>query len=370
MSDEKFMQRAIDLAYKGTGYVSPNPRVGAVVVQNGKIIGEGWHKRYGEPHAEVNAIKNSKTNTFEDCTMFVNLEPCSHFGKTPPCADLIVEKKFSKVVIGMQDPNPLVAGRGIKRLKDAGIEVQVGVLEAESKWLNRAFIKNIVWGSPYINLKIAQSIDGIIALEDFTSKYITSQKSREYVHFLRSEADAVLVGKNTALHDDPGLTVREVEGRDPKRIVIDRKLELSPDLKLFNDHIKKQTYICCDKRAYKSKRADELRNEGINIIRVETERKKGVVISDLLKKLKEHHIMNILVEGGASIFSSFVNENLVDELNVFIAPKIIGKGIGGFNKINISSLDQAYNFYLHNHKNFGEDILLTYLKDLNLKDKK
>ncbi len=233
--DELFMQRAIELAQLGIGAVSPNPRVGCLVVHDNKIIGEGWHQKFGEAHAEVNAINSVKDlSLLKESTIYVNLEPCSHEGKTPPCSDLLIKHQVKKVVIANTDTNPLVAGRGVEKLKKAGIAIMTGVLEKEGRELNRRFFTFMEKKRPYIILKWAQTSDGFIAQKNFESKWITNELSRQLVHRWRSEEDAVLVGTRTASHDNPSLTVRDWSGRNPTRIVIDRFLRLNDKLQLFD----------------------------------------------------------------------------------------------------------------------------------------
>ncbi len=360
---EKFMERALELALNGTGYVSPNPRVGAVIVEDEKIIGEGWHKAFGNKHAEIEAIENSQRSNFENCTLFVTLEPCTHFGKTPPCTDTIIEKKFSKVVIGMIDPNPVVAGSGVQKLKDAGIEVISGVLESECKWMNRFFSKYIQSKIPYVILKVAQSLDGNIALKSGVSQWITCHESRKYSHYLRSEVDAVLVGKNTTLLDNPSLTVRDVKGRNPMKVVLDSYLTLPLDLKLFKSEERNKTIICCSTNASTSRKAEILKLAGIKILPIELYQNNKVTLEQILIDLAEQFkISSIVVEGGAEIFSSFLERNLVDEIQLFIAPMIIGSGIQSFKNLQVNKLDLAPKFDVKKIENSGTDIHIVLTK--------
>ncbi|NTU53249.1 MAG: bifunctional diaminohydroxyphosphoribosylaminopyrimidine deaminase/5-amino-6-(5-phosphoribosylamino)uracil reductase RibD, partial [Chlorobiaceae bacterium] len=224
--DAAFMGRCLELAARGEGSVSPNPMVGSVIVHKGRIIGEGWHQRYGEAHAEVNAIASvADQSLLSDSTLYVNLEPCSHFGKTPPCADLIVDRRISRVVVGCTDPHEKVAGKGITRLREAGIVVTVGVLEAESERLNEAFMTAHRKGRPFVVLKTAQTLDGRIATSTGASKWITGGDSRSEVHRLRSLHDAVMCGASTVLADDAELTVRHCEGCQPLRVLLDSRLQ-------------------------------------------------------------------------------------------------------------------------------------------------
>ncbi|MDQ1266094.1 MAG: diaminohydroxyphosphoribosylaminopyrimidine deaminase, partial [Bacteroidota bacterium] len=271
MTDEQIMNHVNKLALRGSGYVSPNPRVGAVIVKNGKIISEGWHRQFGESHAEVDAIENSGMDNFEDCELFVNLEPCSYQGKTPPCADLIIDKKFSRVVIGTLDPNPLVSGKGIRKLEAADINVKIGVLENDCKWVNRYFFKHITTGLPYITAKAAQSLDGCIATSLGESKWISCDESRRRSHLLRSEIDAVLIGRTTASTDNPKLTVRNVSGRNQKRIILDSKLALPLDIDTLRDANRINTIICCKQDSAETRKAENLRLAGVHVLPIKAD---------------------------------------------------------------------------------------------------
>lgn len=312
--DKVFMKRALDLATLGIGSVSPNPRVGAVVVYENKIIGEGWHQQFGGPHAEVNAINSVEDKTLlRESTVYVNLEPCSHHGKTPPCADLLIQHSVKKVVVANLDSNPLVAGEGIKKLRRAGIEVITGILEQEGCELNKRFFTFIQNKRPYIILKWAQTADGFIAQSNYDSKWISNEFSRQLVHKWRAEEDAVLVGSKTAMHDNPQLNVREWSGRDPVRIVIDRHLRLSESLKVFDGT---QHTIC-----YNQLKHDERPN--LSVIRLDEEN----FILKLLHDLFKRNIQSIIVEGGAQALSLFIENNFWDEARVVTATKTFGKGI-------------------------------------------
>ena len=258
--DEFFMRRAMELATLGLGKVSPNPLVGCVVVHDNKIIGEGWHKLYGSAHAEVNAIDSViDKNLLQESTVYVNLEPCSHYGKTPPCADLLVSHKVKRVVIANVDPNPKVAGTGINKLMEAGIEVGRGVLEEKGNDLNKRFFCAFRKQRPYVILKWAETADGFIARENYDSKWISNEFSRQLVHKWRSEEDAILVGKNTALYDNPKLNVRNWTGRDPIRVVIDHNLSLPEELELMSKS--EQQTIC-----YNTERDEE---KGIALVKLD-----------------------------------------------------------------------------------------------------
>lgn len=358
INDEEIMRMCLQLAKKGSGFVSPNPLVGCVIVKDGNIIGKGYHKKYGQPHAEINAIIDAKKNGFsiEDATVYVNLEPCSHKGKTSSCADALISEKIGKVRIGMKDPYEEVNGKGIKKLKAAGIEVKVGILEDECKDLNKFFVKFVTAKLPYVSLKIAQSIDGKIALNNYKSQWITGEASRKYVHKLRSEYDVVLIGKNTAKYDNPSLTVRDVRGRTPYRIVIDKNSTLPENLKLFTDDDKEKTFVVS---GISKKSVTKIYNE--NIIRVK-EKDQKLVLKDILKKFYAMNIASVLVEGGANLYSQFAKTDLFDDIFLFIAPKIIGKGISSFNDFEISKLSGAKSLKLESTKTFDKDLLIYYKK--------
>ena len=307
------MQRALDLAERGKGAVRPNPLVGCVLVHEGKIIGEGYHEQYGGPHAEVNAIASvTDPKLLADATAYVSLEPCSHWGKTPPCANLLVEKGIKSVVVATLDPNPLVAGKGVKLLEEAGISVQVGLLEQEANWQNRRFFCQQEKHRPYLILKWAQTQDGFIARENFDSKWISSSQSRQLVHQWRAAEQAILVGKNTALHDNPRLNVRDWTGSDPIRVVLDSKLELPADLHLFDQQI---PTLC-----YNLLKSEKLTNlEWVQLPQLSLEA--------LMADLHARQIQSVLIEGGSQTIQQFLAAGLWDEARVFTAPIQFERGI-------------------------------------------
>ena len=314
------MELAIELAQKGAGKVNPNPMVGAVIVKDGTIIGEGYHEKYGEGHAEVNAFESLKEDP-SGATMYVTLEPCSHYGKTPPCVDKIIQSKIKRVVIGMIDPNPLVAGNGVDKLKRAGIEVKVGVLEDKCKKLNEIFIKYILTKNPYVVLKTAMSLDGKIATRNGESKWISSEKSRLQVHNLRNKFSAIMVGVNTVIKDNPELTCRIKNGNDPIRIIVDSTLRIPINSKVLQNKDNK-TIIATTKRASINS-MQELLKKNINVIIID-EKNGQVDLNALIKKLGELGIDSILLEGGSTLNYSALEENIVDKVMIYIAPKIIG----------------------------------------------
>ncbi|WP_228527769.1 bifunctional diaminohydroxyphosphoribosylaminopyrimidine deaminase/5-amino-6-(5-phosphoribosylamino)uracil reductase RibD [Pararhodonellum marinum] len=312
--DHLYMLRALELAEWGRGMVSPNPLVGCVIVHQDKIIGEGFHEKYGGPHAEPNAIGNvSEPSLLSESTLYVTLEPCSHFGKTPPCAPLLVERRIKRVVIATLDPNPLVAGRGIEMLQANGIEVTVGVMEAKARHQNRRFFTFMQENRPYVLLKWAQTRDGFVAKENYDSKWISNTHSRQLVHKWRAEEDAILVGTRTAKHDNPSLTVRDWDGRNPVRVVIDTRLELDPDLSLFDGN---QATIC-----YNLFKNESLPN--LEFVKLAQD----FSIKDLLNDLHQRKIQSIMVEGGAFLLQKFIEAELWDEARVFIGQVNFDKGI-------------------------------------------
>ncbi len=362
MNDESYIKLAIELAKKGIGKVSPNPLVGCVIVKNNRIIGAGYHEKFGGNHAEINAINNAKEN-LEGAALYVNLEPCSHHGKTPPCVDQIIEKKISRVVVGTLDMNPLVSGRGIKKLKAAGIEVKVGLLEQECIELNKFFFKYITKKLPYVTLKAAQTLDGKIADEFGNSKWISSLASRKYVHQLRSLYDAVLIGRKTVELDDPSLTVRLVEGRNPKKIVLDTELKINLKHKIFSSIKDGSLIIITSKKGLARKRKiKKLSLLGVKIIAVNQNEDKRLNLKSTLRELAKVGITSILVEGGSEIFSSLVKENLFDDIKLFIAPKILGNGLSAFNQIGNRTITSAFKLQFKNLEFFDDDLLVELTK--------
>lgn len=318
---EKYMKLALELAYKGKGKVSPNPMVGAVIVKDSKIIGSGYHKEYGREHAEINAI-NSSSEDISGSTMYVTLEPCSHYGKTPPCVDAIIKNKISKVVIGYIDPNIKVCGKGVKKLRENNIEVEIGVLEKECKKINEVFIKYISKKKPFVIMKSAMSLDGKIATSSGESKWISCEESRLEVHNLRSEVSGIMVGVNTIIKDDAELTCRVKNGKNPTRIIVDSNLRVPLDSNVVNSMHKARTIIATINNIKKDK-IDLLKSKGVEVI-ITKEKNKRVDLNDLMLKLGELEIDSILLEGGGNLNYSALEEKIVDKIQIYIAPKIIG----------------------------------------------
>lgn len=363
--DETYMKLALELAEKGRGKVNPNPMVGAVIVKDGKILGKGYHQVYGQAHAEVNAFKDAQEDV-SGATLYVTLEPCSHYGKTPPCADKIIEKKIGKVIIGSLDPNPLVAGKGCEKLKNAGIEVVTGVLEEECKRLNEIFMKYIVTKKPFVIMKAAMSLDGKIATSSGESKWITGEISRKAVHELRSEISAIMVGVDTVIKDNPELTCRIENGKNPIRIVVDSTLRIPIESKVIEGGHKVNTIIATTEKA-DSEKILLLENLGVRLLKCKS--KEGRVdLQDLMTKLGELKIDSILLEGGATLNFSALEEGIVDKVQIYIAPKIIGgenakTPVGGK---GIDILREAFRVEKLTSRLLGKDILLEgYVKGGN-----
>ncbi|SKA74027.1 diaminohydroxyphosphoribosylaminopyrimidine deaminase [Clostridium sp. USBA 49] len=357
--DIKYMQRALELAKKGIGYTNPNPLVGAVIVKNGRIIGEGYHQIYGGNHAEINAFKNA-TEDVKGATMYVTLEPCSHYGKTPPCANAIVEKGIKKVIIGLIDPNPEVSGRGIKILKDNGIEVITGVLEEEGRKLNEIFLKYITTKQPFCIMKTAMTLDGKIATFTGDSKWITGKTSRNFVHQLRHRVAGIMVGVGTILKDDPMLTTRleNGEGSDCIRIIVDSNARIPIESKVLNINSKAKTIVAVTEKAENDK-IEALKEKGAEIIITPSKNEK-VDLVFLMKKLGERKIDSILLEGGSELNYSALESGIVDKINAFIAPKIIGgmkakTPVGGKGR---AFINEAISINKIDIKRFEDDILI------------
>ncbi len=356
--DLQYLQLAMELANKGKGGVNPNPLVGAVIVKEGRVIGKGWHEKLGTPHAEVNAFIDARESV-EGATMYVTLEPCSHYGKTPPCAKAIIDKKIARVVIGLKDPNPLVAGRGIIMLENAGIEVEYGALEAELKYQNRVFFKYIQKKIPWVIMKTAMTIDGKIATYTGDSKWVSGEQSREMVHGLRNEIMAIMVGVGTVIADNPKLTCRlgTSRSRNPVRVVVDTICRGDIDAGIY-DTSEARTIIATTFRANCAK-LKVLKDKGVEILMV-GEKDGKINLNELMKELGEMGIDGILLEGGASLNFSALKEGIVDEVVSFISPKIVGGDfaktpVGGEGMALMSDAIELENFTV---ERIGMDIVL------------
>lgn len=318
--DEAYMKMALELAEKGWGHTSPNPLVGCVIVRDGEIVGRGYHEKYGQAHAEVNAIRDAGEKAM-GATLYVNLEPCCHYGKTPPCSDLIIRSGLKRVVVGMRDPNPKVLGGGIKQLLDAGIEVEAGVLEEEAKRLNEIFIKHISQGEPFVILKTAVTMDGRTCTVTGDSKWITSEESRRLVHKIRAGVSCLVTGVETVIKDDPMLNVRlEGEWRDPLRVVLDSKARIPLSSKLLT-HSPESTLVCVAENASRES-IENIRQTGVQLL-VLPGSDEGIDIKALIAELAKRGLDSVLVEAGARVNTSFLRAGLVDKIMMFMAPKIL-----------------------------------------------
>lgn len=357
---EKYMRRALDLALLGKGKTNPNPMVGAVIVKNDKIISEGYHRGYGRPHAEIEALKNSKRDV-AGSTMYVNLEPCCHYGKTPPCVKAIIDSRINKIYIGMLDPNPQVKGKGMKILRDAGIDVTAGILRKEAIALNLPFVKYITSNIPFVILKSAASLDGKIATNAGESKWITGKLAREYVHEKRFESDAIIVGIETVLKDDPKLTARR-NGKiikEPLRVILDSKLRIPENAKILQDDQAKKTFIATTSSARKSK-IKVLKKKGAEIFITQSNAEGRVLLEPLIRKLGNKGISQVIIEGGGEVNASALEEGIVDKVILFYAPIIIGgkksPSVVGGN--GIKRLDKAIRINNVKVTQLGYDIMI------------
>lgn len=356
--DEKYMAMALRLAAKARGRTSPNPMVGAVVVKDGKVISRGYHRKAGEPHAEALALNKAGAKA-EGATLYVTLEPCSHTNKrTPPCTPLVMRSGVKRVVVAMIDPNRNVAGGGVKAMQAAGIEVVTGVLEAGARRLNEAYIKHITTGMPFVTLKIAQTLDGKIAIASGKSQWITGEKAREEGHRLRDHHDAILVGINTVLKDNPSLTTRIPKGRDPVRIIVDSTLRIPLTAKVLIQKSSAKTIIATLASAPEAN-VNKLRNAGTEVLIVK-DVKGRVDLRDLMKKLGKRDITSVLIEGGAEVNASALKSRLVDKVVMFIAPMLMGGtnslcAIGG---VSPKTLGRAIRLHGVTFRFAGQDVMV------------
>ena len=356
VDDESYMREALRLARKGLGRVSPNPMVGAVDVRDDIVIGRGYHKLFGGPHAEVNALEGLEDKA-KGATLYVTLEPCCHYGKTPPCADLIIKRRIGRVVIGTEDPNPLVAGRGIKILRGHGITVNIGVLSRECHELNAPFFKYFERGLPFITLKIAQSLDGRIATRQGSSRWISSPASLRLAHRWRALHDAVMVGVDTVIADNPSLTVRLVRGKNPLRLVLDSHLRIPLESRILVDRHVTRTIVVTTDRADPHQRK-EVQDRGARVLTVQSNPNGQVDLLAALRRLAGEGITSILVEGGGKLSTSFVKAWLVDQLLLVIGSKIIGTGIEAMGDLGISDMNEAVRLSIDKIRRVGDDLIV------------
>ena len=358
-TDRKFMEDALALAAKARGRTSPNPLVGAVIVRDGEIVGEGYHRKAGDAHAEIHALNQAK-ELAEGATMYVTLEPCCHWGRTPPCTESLIRAKLANVVVSMKDPNPQVAGKGIRQLEEAGIPVQVGICEEESKQLNEIFIKYITTQCPFVILKSAISLDGKIATALGESQWITSEASRLKGHEVRAQVDAILVGVGTVLQDNPSLTTRlpERTNEDPIRIVVDSRGRTPLGAKVFNPDSNAGTLIAVTEKAPLEK-IDVLKAAGADVLTIE--QKEGrVCLSALMRELGRREVTSVLIEGGGEINAAALQAGIVNKLMFFVAPKLIGgkDAPGPIGGVGIARLAEAFDLRDVKISHIGADLLI------------
>ena len=356
MSDEAYMERAIGLAEEGRGLVSPNPMVGALVVTDGVVVGQGWHEGPGEPHAEVIALREAGRRA-RGATLYISLEPCNHFGRTPPCTDAIIEAGLARVVSALGDPNPLVDGRGYARLRDAGLEVTEDVLEGPASHLNRAFVKHVSTGRPFVVWKAAASLDGKVAARDGSSRWVTSEAARADVHRIRAWADAIVVGAGTALADDPSLTVREsgYRGRPPLRVVVDARGRVPATGRLFDRDA--PTLVASTPAAPGARRADWA-NAGAEVELFEPTRDGGVPLDALAEHLGKRDVQGLLLEGGPTLAWAAIDAGVVDEIVLYLAPKLVG-GAGAPSVLGgegFAPIGDALGLSMRSVERIGEDL--------------
>ena len=348
-TDAEYMTRALALAEKGRGWVSPNPMVGCVVARDGQILAEGHHEIAGGFHAEINAL--AKVEDPSGATVYVTLEPCCHHGKTPPCADFLIEKKPARVVAAMEDPNPMVSGNGFAQLREAGVVVEVGLLEDEARRLNEAFIKYVTTQTPFVIAKCGMSLDGKIATRTGDSKWVTGEASREWVHRLRNQVDAILVGSRTVMIDDPSLTTRlnDTETRDPVRIVLDSHEYLDAGRAVFRQESPAPTWVV----------SDEVFEAADETIRV-GEGRGGLDMAELMRELGRREIATVLIEGGGSTHGSAFEAGIVDKVMFFVAPKIVGgrEAVSAVEGAGVSNMNDAIPLRDMTATAIGGDVLL------------
>lgn len=352
--DRVYMRKAIQLAGRGWGSVSPNPMVGAVIVKRGHVVADGYHHAAGKPHAEAEALEKAGAGA-KGAALYVNLEPCTHFGKTPPCVDRIIKAGVRRVVIGMKDPNPLVSGKGIAKLRRAGIETEVGLMKEEAEGLNEIFIKYVTTGKPFVIVKTAMSLDGKICTESGNSRWITGEKSRKFVHRIRAGVDGIVIGINTVIKDNPELTVRYGRFfRNPVKIIVDSRCRIPAGSKVFENTsnlVIAATSAC--------KNAGKLRKTGACVLMIKKSRGR-VDIGALVTELGRMGFTSLLIEGGGEITGSAVSSGIVDKVLFFIAPKILGgrKALSPVEGEGIDRICDAVSVREMRTRRIGEDILV------------
>lgn len=360
LQDEHFMKRALELAVQAAGRTSPNPLVGCVIVNNGQVVGEGYHQKAGTPHAEIHALTAAK-DLAHGATAYVTLEPCSHYGRTPPCADALIKSGIKRVIVAMEDPNPLVSGRGIKRLREAGIEVDVGLLAAEASAMNEVFCKFITTKFPFVIYKTAMTLDGKIATETGDSRWVSNEESRRYVHQLRDRYDVILVGSETVLRDDPALTCRLPGGKDPVRLIVDGKLRLPEHSKVLSAS-KNSPCIIATTQAASSEKVKFFNSlEQVEVWQYPTPR--HVPLKELLQDLVRRSWTSVLLEGGGGLAGALIQEKCVDKIECFIAPKLVGgNGPAPLSGLHVKYMKEALELKnLHVDVSSGDIHVTSYL---------
>jgi len=364
--DQKFMARAIEIAKKGIFSTDPNPRVGCVIVKDDNIIGEGWHEKAGEMHAEIMALESCNQSA-SGSTVYVTLEPCSHYGRTSPCCDALIKANVSRLFIAMKDPNPKVSGEGIRRMKSAGIHIELGLMEQESRELNPGFIKRMQTGLPWVICKMAMSLDGKTAMASGESQWITGKDSRQDIQLIRARSSAIITGSSTVKFDDPSMNARSEDFPDgsisqhqqdkmiqPWRVIMDSQLTVDPNSKIFK--LPGQVIWATTLKVDESKNTERLRR-----IQISANARGKVSEKELLKWLAEQECNEVMIEAGARVTGAFINNDLVDRLAVYIAPKLLGDEARGLvNMPGIDKLSQAKQFKIVNTRLLGSDVCLTY----------
>jgi len=353
LNDEKFMKRALDLAIKASGRTSPNPLVGCVIVKDEQVVGEGYHLKAGTPHAEVHALAAAGEQA-RGSTAYVTLEPCSHYGRTPPCAEALIRTGVKRVVVAMNDPNPLVSGRGIALLREAGIQVDVGLMSQEASLMNEVFVKAITTSLPFVVYKTAMTLDGKIATETGDSRWVSSEASRHYVHQLRDRYDVILAGSETVRLDDPALTCRLANGRDPVRLIVDGKLGISETAQVLTSSALSPCIIATTQSASPEKIERLNHLPGVEVWQYDTPR--HVPLEKLLRDLVSRGWTSVLLEGGGGLAGALLKEQCVDKIEFFIAPKLVGgNGPSPLSGLHIQLMADALELHdLHFDMNYGD----------------
>ena len=350
LQDTYYMERALNLSTLAWGRTSPNPLVGCIIVRDGLIVGEGYHAKAGTPHAEVHALKAAGLRA-EGADVYVTLEPCSHHGRTPPCTEALIQAKVKRVIVALEDPNPLVSGQGIKKLEEAGIEVEIGLLEEKAKLINKFFLKAITTNFPYVLYKSALTLDGKTAVESGDSNWVTSEESRAYVHELRDIYDVIMVGSNTVLKDDPLLTCRRINGRDPVKLIVDGNLTIPLDAKVLSNSL-------CIVATSESADSQKLRSlkEKQNVEVWQYNEPRYVPLSILMRDIVKRGFNSILLEGGGNLAGKMLQERLIDKIEFIYAPKLVGSGPSPLSGFHLEKMNQAVKICNIEISQIAEDI--------------